>query len=305
MVAYLLVSIMLAWTLPVAANSDLWEYIASYQGLFSLGVPLDIAKVTVILPSLSNQGTEAVAGVINLTTADFAKVEMLLPTRFCYRTKFTLQSCATDSAAWWSAIGKEVSIGQVDFNHSSRQVLFRHVARKLTNWQPPEALLTRQVSKSTWATTADPDRHVLQFADTSGSLMDRLSMLQWLRKQDITLAQKFDLIVSDGNKLLGFKVVVEAKEQLWWQGHEVESWRMLLQPQVRANEDASPTWMWLSADARRLPLLFRSSRAFGAVEVRLQGWSSTTKSWSVADTLAIPVACQVPTAVRELQLPSN
>jgi hypothetical protein len=79
----------------------------------------------------------------------------------------------------------------------------------------------------------------------------------------------FDLPVSDGHKLLGFHIEIESKESIEWNGSMVPSLRIRLRPKFQDDSDDSPTWMWLTQDAQRLPLLFRSAQALGTFEVRL------------------------------------
>ena len=229
--------------------------------------------------------------MLTLSTQNFSKVEMVVPVRFCYRNQFTAAAFATQNAEWWSQIGNAASKGRLDFEAQNRRVIFRQVARKLIS-RPNKELLAQRMNAAIWANAPDPDRYQLVFPDTNAPLMDRLTMLQWLRHQFLATGMQFDPIANDGHKVLGFHIAVEGEELITWDGRELSSMRIRLQPKTTGTEDASPTWLWLSQDGRRLPLLFRSNRAFGAFEVRLVSISTRTAP-----------ECTIPDATTHLEIP--
>jgi len=280
---------------PAAADPGGGErlaYVASYRGLLSVGLGLDIAAVTLTLPPLAGIGPEAAEALLSFTTQGFRKVEMILPMQFCYRSRLVLPTPATQEADWWSRIGSKVSRGRLDFDVQHRRVLRRHVERKLTARGTSSYALEQRLSSASWASAPDPDRSEAALPPQAPP-MDRLALLQWLRRQPLVPGMVLDPAVSDGHRLLGFHIEVEGEDSTLWGGRSVPSLRIRLQPRFSDDTDNRPTWLWLGRDARRLPLLFRSSRVFGHFEVRLEA----------AAAQAQPQPCAIPEAA-ELALPA-
>ncbi|KOR27994.1 hypothetical protein TI04_12045 [Achromatium sp. WMS2] len=165
--------------------------------------------------------------------------------------------------------------GSIYFDHQQRLVTFRNVERKLaTTVATPESdHLTKQI----WASPIDPDYFVVNIPPPiaqpqpvpTQSIMDRMTMLQWLRSHPLTPGTNIELSVTDGHKLLGFSVTAEALATITWNQQQTVSTRLRLQPKVTANGDTNPVWIWISNDSQRLPLMFRTRRALGTFETRL------------------------------------
>jgi hypothetical protein len=210
--------------------------------------------------------------------------------RFCYRSRFATPAPTTQEADWWSRIGSKVSRGRLDFDMAHRRVLRRHVERKLTDSHISTYGLEQRLNASPWASAPDPDRSEMTLPPHAPP-MDQLAMLQWLRRQPLAPGQTLDLVVSDGHHLRGFHIEVEGEDSTLWDDRSVPSLRIRLQPRFNDDTDNRPTWLWLSLDARRLPLLLRSSRILGYFEVRL------------TSTAAQPQPCAIPAAAK-LELPA-
>jgi len=278
--------------IPAVADSSGGErlaYVASYRGLLSVGLGLDIAAVTLTLPPLADTGPEPTEALLAFTTQGFRKVETILPMRFCYRSRLIPPTLATQEANWWSRIGSKLSRGRLDFDVPHRRVLRRHVERKLTAQGASRYTLEQRLSASSWANAPDPDRSELALP-AQVPAMDRLAMLQWLRHQPLAPGMVLDPVVSDGHRLLGFHIEVEDEDSTEWNGRSQPSLRIRLQPKFSDDTDDRPTWLWLGRDAQRLPLLFRSSRAFGHFEVRLESTQVSAPSCAIpeASELVLP-----------------
>jgi hypothetical protein len=283
----------IALVAPVIAASDdvHLAYVASYRGWLSMGLRLDITSVALTLPALTHVTPSPEVALLAFTTEPFRKVEPVLPMRFCYRSEFIPDRFITQAVDWWSRMGSKASRGRLEFDRQSHRVLRRHVERKLTGQGATQYAVEQRLNASAWASAADPDLSEAAFP-AGAPPMDRLALLQWLRHQSLAMGTILEVPVSDGHHLLGFHIEVEGEEPLQWQGHAQASWRIRLQPQFNDASDNRPTWVWLSEDAQRLPLLFRSERIFGHFEVRLEAVTPTMPTCAVpeAAALALPNA---------------
>lgn len=268
-----------------SGNDEQLSYVASYRGLLSAGLRVDIAAVGLTLPSLAGVDQEQPGeAMLTFTTKGFRKVEMLLPMRFCYRSRLALTRFATQEVDWWSRIGSKISRGRLDFAAQRQRVIRRHVERKLTTQGASDYALERRLSASSWANDPDPDYSEAAFPFRQSPPMDQLTMVQWLRHQPLTPGMVLDPAVSDGHQLRGFHIEVKGEDTTPWDDRLVPSLRIRLQPRFGDATNKPPTWLWLSRDARRLPLLFRSSRLFGSFEVRLVSAAGRPQLCSIPET---------------------
>ena len=65
-----------------------WSYIVVYEGLFSAGVPVDIAAVQLEFgPAESNGEGALLQAALGVSTQGYAAIEAVFPVRFCYRNR--------------------------------------------------------------------------------------------------------------------------------------------------------------------------------------------------------------------------
>ncbi len=268
---FLLCCLILNLDLALAAavpNNNLM-YIASYRGLFSAGFRLDIAKIIITQPYVRVKGSDISQIIVSLTTRNFTKVELFFPMRFCYRTKFKTNTLATQQADWISRLSNKATRGRTLYNNPSKKAIFLQVERKLNTRMIADDPRKQKINNLLWASNPDPDVYNVHLVNAKLPIIDRLTMLEWLRRQNLVSGMVFNLPVTDGRKLLGFNIKVVGEEKLKWRNSMVYSWKIRLQSKFSDNSDDRPIWMWLSKDKQRLPLLFSSSHALGSFQVRL------------------------------------
>ncbi len=251
-----------------AAPEQRLSFVASYQGILSGGVPVDIAGLDLHLkthePDVPKDPvTEAVQ--VTLSTQGYDVAEIFMPIRFCYRNRTHRESGATLESHWWSRIGSKASHGRLQFDEEGKKVTQTHTQRKI----PASATNSTVLDPADLPTTPDLDIHELPFPEGARP-MDQLSMMMWLRRQRLSSVDSLQLPVTNGKYLTGFRVVVEGHEDIDWNGAFTPSTRLRLEPQVNDDHDTSPTWLWISRDRKRLPLRFRSVRKYGRFDLTLQ-----------------------------------
>lgn len=269
------------WT--PAEQTPGYSYLISYQGFFTAGLEVDIGRVEL------RPGGEEREILMLASTRGFETAELLVPVRFCYRSRSDLDGLSTRQADWWSRIGDKVSRGSLLVDKSRQQVLRLHAERKLNSGFAPadDDLLPARASSN----ETDQDRDETPFPAT-GAPLDRLGMIQYLRRQPLKVGETLSLPATNGRDLAGYRIEVMAREELTWESGKRDTFKLHLQP-LLTDEDADdyPTWLWLSADQQRLPLRFRSEHGHGRFEMRLS-----------AKQLDTGVHCPVPEAVG-LELP--
>ncbi len=253
-----------------AASAQRLSYAVSYQGVFSAGLPLEIAGAYLEFDaSVDNATGSSLQVALQVSTHGYEAAELLYPVRFCYRSRLDNQQGATRQSDWWSRTGSKVSRGRLSFDRVQRQVLRLEAKRTLDGDAGAAGALEEFTKTSTQATPA-PKQEREEAPFPPGVVpMDRLAMVWWLRQQPLEPGAVLRPAVSDGSRLLGYNIEVEGIEAVPWKGGARPSYRLRLEPLVNDGSEVQFSRLWLSRDHERLPLLLRGSRGFGSFEVRL------------------------------------
>jgi hypothetical protein len=257
----------LALGTPISATAEMpaqhLVYVASYQGLLTAGIRLDIADVQLdFMPDGATSETH-----MAVSTQDYDGADALFPVRFCYQSRIDHALGTSLESNWWSRMGTKAARGRLHFDQQRHQVLRLHAERKLDDDTTAAGEQEHRPSNGSIA-SANHDRETETFAPGK-TLMDRLGMLLWLRRQPLRPGMVLEPAVSNGRKLAGYRIEVTGHELLELGNEQYPSLKIRLQAKHRDQSDGTLTWMWLSDDARRLPLLFRGARGFGRFELRL------------------------------------
>jgi hypothetical protein len=259
-------------------------FVVSYQGLFTAGMEVDIGRVALQLEAADEQRRDV---LMLASTRGFEAAELILPVRFCYRSRQPPDDGGILQADWWSRVGGKAARGRLLVDHPRRRILRLHSERRMQqkatrddDWLPPR---TNRAS-------LDQDRDEAPYPDF-GAPLDRLGMIRRLRELPLSIGQRMRLPVTNGRHLLGYDIEVVTKETLQWNGGTVPVLHLRLQPLEQGKSGDRPVDLWLSDDARRLPLRFRSDHPHGSFEMRL-----------APDGVDTGVSCPVPEAVN-LELP--
>lgn len=268
---------------PLSTTAQQLTYVVSYQGLLTAGVEIEIARAYLHLSDTELNGT--------VSTEGHDTAEFLVPIRFCYRARLDAEHQATAESEWWSRVGKRVSRGKLEFNRETEQIIRRHAEHKLDSDEAPKNGIDDFAEVAARPVVSDQDWDEAPFPPGTGP-MDRLSMIQWLRKQPLEVGKVLEPAVSNGRKLTGYRVEVEGEEDLEWNGSIQPTWRIRLEPVSSDDKYTDPTQLWLTRDERRLPLLLSTARALGSFESRLttheNGWNGKCEV-PQANELVLPI----------------
>ncbi len=260
-------------------------FVVSYQGLFTAGLEVDIGRIDLQLEATDSRQQEV---LMRASTRDFDTAELIMPVRFCYRSRQDSVNGGTRQADWWSRIGGKASRGRLLVDRERQRVLRLHSERKLEQTHDEDDGIL-----PAWAApaTIDQDRDEAPFP-AAGVPLDRLGMIQHLRRRPLAVGEHLKLPATNGRQLVGYRIEVEAEEEVLWNQRPLKALRLRLQPLEQGDSKDRPSWLWLSTDEQRLPLRMRSTHPHGSFEMRLAN-----------DGYDSGVQCPVPEAV-ELELPA-
>lgn len=252
-----LTGLTLAGLIAGAANaspavSEALGYQVVYRGLFSLGRELPIADIRLDSETAAMQ-EEPLETTMVASSAAYAQVESVYPIRYRFRSW-------TDAAT-----GHVVGLEAYEKTHREKHRLY-----------------LRDVSTSDMRRVDPADREELtdllagDMAPMANAqpLFDRLGLLTEIRRQTLAEGTAFDVPVTNGRDRMRYRVHVQTAVGLELDGVELPSWKLRLdatEVDERGLEVAAhrPVYIWLSRDARRIPLRVDVRHAVGLFRVQL------------------------------------
>jgi len=139
-----------------------------------------------------------------------------------------------------------------------------------------EATFDRSQGKMTW-TLRDPNnpsaepRHSI--TDFSGQLQDVLSAIYFIRTQPLQVGKSFDIYIGDGGKVYKIPVQVVEKKRMKTVLGRVDVLRVnpeLFGPERLIDEEKGEFSIWVTADARHIPVGGRVKTDYGTFEIKLK-----------------------------------
>jgi len=250
------------------SGGELLRYKVSYQGLLSLFLPVEIAEATLHLrPGVEVVDNERMRRAsLAVTTESFPSMEAVYPLRFNYDSWF-------DSDLKYSVVldvRKRTSKYRHELLWFNREQEVVRTYRKSESKGSGSHEIPGFLSQVNHLQQPDSfrERRVLKL--DSGNVLDRLAMLYVLRNHLLTPGKSIDLAVSNGKDLLGYRIAVEAREQLVLDSKPISTLRLRFTPRfVNGGDRGYAVRVWMSDDERRLPVRFHSSKMGGSIELDL------------------------------------
>ena len=140
-----------------------------------------------------------------------------------------------------------------------------------------ESTFDRAQGKMTW-TLRDPNNPASEprqaTADFSGQLQDVLSAIYFIRTQPLELGKSFDVFIGDGGRVYTTPVkVVEKKKRMKTVLGRVDAVRVtaeLFGPDRLIDHEKGEFSIWLTDDARRIPVSSRVKTDYGTFDIKLK-----------------------------------
>ena len=139
-----------------------------------------------------------------------------------------------------------------------------------------ESTFDRSKGKMTW-TSRDPNnpsaepRHAI--ADFSGQLQDVLSAIYFIRTQQLSVGKTFEVFIGDGGRVYTIPVKVVEKKRMKTIVGRVDVLRVvpeLFGPDRLIDEEKGEFSIWITDDARRIPVAGRVKTDYGTFDIKLK-----------------------------------
>lgn len=139
-----------------------------------------------------------------------------------------------------------------------------------------EATFDRSKGKMTW-TLRDPNNPAAEprraIADFSGQLQDVLSAIYFIRTQPLQVGKSFEIYIGDGGKVYKIPVTVVEKKRMKTVLGRIDVLRVnpeLFGPERLIDREKGEFSIWVTADARHVPVSGRVKTDYGTFEIKLK-----------------------------------
>ena len=139
-----------------------------------------------------------------------------------------------------------------------------------------EATFDRSKGKMTW-TLRDPNNPSAEprqaITDFSGQLQDVLSAIYFIRTQRLEVGKSFEIFIGDGGKVYKIPVKVVEKKRMKTVLGRVDVLRVnpeLFGPERLIDKEKGEFSIWVTADARHIPVGGRVKTDYGTFDIKLK-----------------------------------
>lgn len=243
------------------------EYEASYQGPLTANSKISIARISlqtraVSLPSIKDKLFET---SMRVSSSASSFVEEQYPFRIRYLSLYRVNPVVLIAMEKYK-LTDELKHEVVWMDHDNGRVA--RYKKRVGNSALP-AVLGKWLDTQEHFSYYKPARH-----KTQDGLVDRLAMLQSLRSLAMSPGVRYNFPVTDGKRLLHYRVDVLGLEQIQLAGKRVQAWKLVLNGFYTKKGVTSPRHapihLWLSNDAARIPLRFAHQHPLGSFTVELR-----------------------------------
>lgn len=249
----------------VSAADATLSYGVTYRGVFSLGQDMAIADVTLSERPVA-KNPRVVTTRLEASSAAYPTVESLYPFRYRFRT--------------WS-------------DAETRQLLGLETLQKTKKKRHRVYLRKRSGSKMRRLDASGGKGRAAVVRLESGQsplsrlpaelLLDRLGMLQQLRRQSLHKGASYRYRVTNGKDQFEYRARIERAQRLKIHGRTVATWKVRLDA-VEFDDDGStkpahrPAYIWLDQAPGHVPMRIDSRHAIGLFRVELKPAAFTVAS---------------------------
>lgn len=139
-----------------------------------------------------------------------------------------------------------------------------------------ESTFDRSQGKMTW-TLRDPNNPASEprskTAEFSGQLQDVLSAIYFIRTQPLAVGKSFDVFIGDGGHVYTIPVKVVERKRMKTVLGRVDAFRMtaeLFGPERLIDHEKGEFSIWVTDDARRIPVRGRVKTDYGTFDINLK-----------------------------------
>jgi hypothetical protein len=265
-VHWIAVTLFLQLALTGAAwSSEVLDYRVVYKGVFSAGAELPIADLR--LDIRNRPGKHGLLETrIEASSAAYPVVESLYPVRYRFRN--------------WTMLTKPATVLGFETYRSTRKLRHRlylrdDLAPGFRRYDLAAGAGRREISRL--EAGESPVK-----ADAGKRQLDRLALLQLIRRRPLREQVVFHFKVTNGREWMQYRVKVEAAQVLNLNGANVPAWKLRFDgsesdPSGRWEPAHRPVYLWLSQAPGRIPLRIESRHGIGLFRIELKNRAALEK----------------------------
>ncbi|MEO5342031.1 MAG: DUF3108 domain-containing protein [Gammaproteobacteria bacterium SHHR-1] len=242
------------------------EFGIGYRGSFSSNKEIQIARaVWSARPAVAQQQGEL---SLRLSSEDHAKLESLFPLRLCHKASYSPKQRRTLGFHSFLRVGRELESIKVKFNWQDMSLRREQAQAEMHNARSDPFDIMGGVVRTDvrWKRRSSTEK-------LSQVMLDRLSMLQHLRKMRLSQGLVINVPVSDGERELEYWASIAEENLPGIMGKTWPAFRITFETfDLHPDKDRPihpPVDVWISRDNRRLPLRLLGNYPFGRIDARL------------------------------------
>jgi hypothetical protein len=250
-----------------AVEYDYLEFEINYKGKMSSNKVMPVAKAVWSSPVMGSSGVDALS--LMISSEKHMKLEMSLPMRICHQSHFNQAQKRSQDFESYMQAGKRLDYLRVAFDWSGRTMRYESSKAEMDSANTdPYDLTGRAANKKRidWKTESGQ-------VSLKKVLLDRLSMLQQLRGMNLREGQVISVPVSDGKRPMEYWVTVTEDDSLSLMGQNLQALKLNFETfDLDPEHDRPmhpPVDVWISKDARRLPLRMVGKFPVGLLDAKL------------------------------------
>ncbi|MFK5893402.1 MAG: DUF3108 domain-containing protein [Pseudomonadota bacterium] len=265
--------------LPFSSGETL-HYQLSYQGLLTSMIWADIAdvKITFYANKKTPEQQNGHQFVLNLSTENYAKAEMIHPVRYTY-------TATTDETMQRTLLVEKIDTGASDSHEfiwldwlNKETQLFKKREKELLSvnffWADDKAVWEKDGTRgipnflSNYPLLDENQSYLIYKKDgkkiTNSQILEPLSLIYNLRTLDIDSIKETNLVIKDDIRL--YRIERIGMENIDANGTTYQSIKYKIH---RDGKKDKHFYMWLSNDEKKIPLQFAADAPFGKLEIQL------------------------------------
>jgi hypothetical protein len=261
------------------------EYTASYEGLLSAGKEVSIADVVLSSDERSTRfnGETAYKMSVSASSEAYPDVDLMLRVRYSFSSLIS-EDLQRSLMFEQTENGRDRvhKVVWLDWQgHRVARLRTAEKGREIDSVEEGKASVALSPSLleqlGVRAEAADYEAKLVEADPLPDRLLDRLSFMYALRTQDFSDGDSLQVPVTDGSKLLEYRVEVIGSESIraagrtWKTRHlRIFAFEMDEQGKGKGEPEHEPVDVWLALDEARTPVRFASERNLGRFDVRLR-----------------------------------
>lgn len=250
-----------------AVEYDYLEFELNYKGKMSSNKVMPVAKAVWSSPVMGSPGVDALS--LMISSEKHMKLEMTLPVRICHQSHYHQGQKRPQDFESYMQAGKRLDYLRAVFDWAGRTLRRDNAKAEMDSANTDLYDLTGRAGGKTRVNWQNESGQLA----LKKVLFDRLSMMQHLRGMNLKDGQVISVPVSDGKRALEYWVTVTEDNGLSVMGQTWEALKLNfetfdLDPE-RDRPLHPPVDVWISKDARRLPLRMVGKFPVGLLDAKL------------------------------------